>query len=265
MEDMINSLKDLGLSRYEAQAYIGLTKIIKGHAEEIAQVSGLPRSRIYDILNDLEKKGFVEIKRGRPLEYNVVEPNIIFKREKEKLISKLDKTEEKLNEFYTNQISEVQAPVWLIHTPENIIKKESEIIKNSKNSITLRVGFLLPGEGEEMINAFNRIPRSVKIRILANRECYIDNEKIDIIEIFEKSKLDNLEIIPAELPIIKLLIRDGKELFGTFAKFTGDNNSILPQTAIGVCNEYEDICNNFDYHFIKQFKQIKNLSQLTPK
>lgn len=57
MEDMINSLKDLGLSRYEAKAYIGLTKIITGNADEIAEISDLPRSRVYDILNGLEKKG----------------------------------------------------------------------------------------------------------------------------------------------------------------------------------------------------------------
>ncbi len=57
MEDMINSLKDLGLNRYEAKAYIGLTKIITGNADEIAEISDLPRSRVYETLNGLEKKG----------------------------------------------------------------------------------------------------------------------------------------------------------------------------------------------------------------
>ena len=57
MEDMINSLKDVGLSRYEAKAYIGIIKLISGTADEIAEKSDLPRSRVYDILNGLEKKG----------------------------------------------------------------------------------------------------------------------------------------------------------------------------------------------------------------
>ncbi len=262
MENMINSLKDIGLNRYEAQAYIGLTKIISGTADEIAQISNLPRSRIYDILNELEKKGFVNIKRERPLKYQVIEPKIIFRKEKETLINNLNKTESKLEEIYKNQITEVQAPVWLIHSPEKIIEKEIEILKKSKKTITLRIGFLLEGEGEEMLKAFNEIPRSTKIRILANPYCYVNHEKIDIIKIFEKSKLNNLEIIPMDLPLIKLLIIDGKELYGTFAKFEGENNSIIPETAIGVCNQYEDICSNFDYHFIKQFNQI---SQITPK
>ncbi|WP_298502636.1 TrmB family transcriptional regulator [uncultured Methanobrevibacter sp.] len=262
MEDMINSLKDLGLSRYEAKAYIGLTKIITGNADEIAEISDLPRSRVYDILNGLEKKGFVSIQRERPLKYEAIEPTVIFKKEKEELISKLNKTEQKLEEYYTNQISEIQAPVWLIRSPENIIEKEMDLIKKSKKSITMRIGFLLPQEGELMLKALNKLPKNVKIRILANPECYVDDEKIDILKIFEKNNHNNLEIIPAELPLMKMLICDGKELFGTFAQFNKENNSIYPQTAIGVCNKYEDICSNFDYHFIKQFKQI---SQTIPK
>lgn len=262
MEDMINSLKDLGLNRYEAKAYIGLTKIITGNADEIAEISDLPRSRVYETLNGLEKKGFVSIKRERPLKYEAIEPTVIFKKEKEELISQLNKTEQKLKEYYTNQISEIQAPVWLIHSPENIIEKEMDLIKKSKKSITMRIGFLLPQEGELMLKALNKLPKNVKIRILANPECYVDDEKIDILKIFEKNNHNNLEIIPAELPLMKMLICDGKELFGTFAQFNKENNSIYPKTAIGVCNKYEDICSNFDYHFIKQFKQI---SQTIPK
>lgn len=261
MENMINSLKDLGLNRYEAQAYIGLTKIITGNADEIAKISDLPRSRIYDILNELEKKGFVEIKRERPLKYTAVEPEIIFKKEKEKLINNLNKTENQLEELYTNQVSEVQAPVWLIHSPEKIIKKEIELISKTKKTITLRIGFLLEEEGEQMLKAFNNIPRSVKIRVLSNPYCHVNNKRIDIIKIFENTNLDNLKVIPAELPLMKMLISDGRELFGTFAKFEGENNSIIPQTAIGVCNQYEDICSNFDYHFIKQFNQISQKIQ----
>lgn len=261
MEDMINSLKGLGLSRYEAKAYIGLTKLVCGTADEIAEISDLPRSRVYDILNGLEKKGFVSIQRNRPLKYEAVEPKVIFKKEKEKLMSKFNKTEQKLEQYYTNQISEIPAPVWLIHYPENIIEKEMDLIKKAKKSITMRIGFLLPQEGEMMVNTLNNLPNNVKIRILANPECRVDDEKIDILKIFEKNTHVNLEIISSELPLMKMLICDGKELFGTFAKFNKQNNSIYPQTAVGVCNQYEDICGNFDYHFIKQFERISQIIQ----
>lgn len=252
---MINSLKKLGLSRYEAQAYIGLNKIITGTADDIANVSDLPRSRIYDILNILEKKGFVEIKRERPLKYTVIEPSTIFKKEKEKLISELETSEDKLEKLYINEISEVQAPVWLMHTPKNIIEKEIELIKQTQKSITLCAGFLLKREAQELIKAIRTNPRNIKTRIIAKPVCYVEDEKIELIELFEKSKLSNIEIIQRDLPMMKMLISDEKELIGTFAQFKGENNSIIPETAIGVNNKYAAICKNFNDYFLKQFKE----------
>ena len=237
MEKLINSLKKLGLSRYEAQAYIGLNKIITGQANEIAEISSIPRSRIYDILKGLEEKGFVEVERGRPSKYKAVHPTTIISDEKEKLVEELDNTENKLKKIYNKDLSEIQAPVWLIHSQDNIIKREVEIIKNSRKKITIRIGFLLEGEGRAMLKAFNEISRDVEIRIIANPVCYI----------------------AAELPMMKLLISDEKEIFGTFAHFTGENDSIMPETAFGVNNKYKDICQNFDKHFIKQFEQLKSM------
>ena len=128
---------------------------------------------------------------------------------------------------------------------------------NSLKYRHLRVGFLLEGEGEELIKAFNSIPRNVPIRILASPYCYVNQEKINIIELFESAGLENLEIIKADIPFVKLIIRDEKELFRTIVKFTGKEKSVLPETAVGVLNQYQDICKNFDERFINQFNRIK--------
>ena len=258
MEKLIKILKKLGLNRYEALTYIGINKIISGTADEIAQISDLPRSRIYDILNELEKKGFVEVKRGRPIKYSVIEPKIIIKKEKNELINELDECEEELQKLYDDKISEVRAPVWLIHSNEDIIKKEIEVIKKAKKSITIRLGFLLENEGEEILKAFKKLPENVEIKILANEECYVNQKKIEIIKLFKNSNLNNLKILKSDLPMIKLLIRDGEEVFGTFVDFNEENNSIIPHTAVGVCNQYENICNNLNQHFLKQFNIINN-------
>lgn len=108
-----------------------------------------------------------------------------------------------------------------------------------------------------MLNAFNSILRNVKIKIIVNNECYVDGEKIEICKIFKKSKISNLEVIISELPVMKMLIIDEKELFGTFAEIDGKNNSVNTQTLIGVNNKYESLCKNFNDYFLKQFNQLK--------
>ena len=258
MEKIISSLKKLGLTRYEALAYIGLTKLITSNADEIAEVSNVPRSKIYEILNELERKGFVEIERIRPLKYTAVEPEVIFKKEKDKFIADVEESESRLEEIYKDKISEVQAPVWLIRNKQKILNKEAEVIKKATSSITIKMGFLLEGEAEMMIKTFKEIPRSVKIKIIANEYCYINDNKYEILNKFKNAKLSNLEIIKSDLPVVKILICDGREIFGTFANFTGNNNSILPETAVGVCNQYEAICETFEKNFQKQFNQLNS-------
>lgn len=257
MEKIIESLQKLGLTRYEAKAYIGITNLIEGQANEIAEVSEIPRSKIYNTLKELNKKGFVTITKTRPIEYKAVSPRNIISKKKAELNKELEDSEEKLDEIYNNKISEVQAPIWLIKTSDNIISKEVEIIKRARKSINIRIGFLLENEGEELINAFNSIPRNIPIRILASSHCYINQERIDIIKLFEDAKLENLEIIKADIPFVKIIIRDERELFRTIVKFTGTEKSVLPETAVGVLNQYKDICKNFDERFVNQFNRIK--------
>ena len=173
-------------------------------------------------------------------------------------MKELEEAGEKLDELYNDQLSEIKAPVWLIKTSDNIISKEIEIVKRARKSINMRIGFLLEGEGEALIKAFKELPRGVPIKIMATPECYINGEKLEIIKMFEEAKLENLEIIETDIKFVKIVIRDGKELFRTIVKFTGEEKSVLPETSVGVQNRYEDICQNFDERFLNQFNKLKN-------
>ena len=125
----------------------------------------------------------------------------------------------------------------------------------------MRIGFLLEGEGEELIKAFRRLGEDVSIRILASRECYINKEKVEIIETFKKAGLKNLEIIKADIPFVKVLIRDGREMIHTYVQFTGEEKSVIPKTAVGIWNQYNDVCRNYEERFDNQFEKIKDKRQ----
>lgn len=251
----INSLRKLGLSTYEAQAYIAINSMISGKAIEISEKSNIPRSKIYNVLKQLHEKGYVEIQRGRPLIYTVVPAKDVFEKQKEKLIKELNETEEELSNSYENQISQVQAPMWLIHNSEKIIKKEIEIIKRTKKTLNMRIGFLLDGEAEKLIKTFKKLPKEVEINILASQQCYINNKKVEIIKTFQIANLNNLNIIEADIPFVKMMIRDGYEMFHTYTKFSGKEKSVVSNSAIGIWNQYKDIANNYDERFNAQFKK----------
>ncbi len=237
----------MGLTDYEATTYLALTSMISGTATEISTASKVPRSRIYDILKELARKGFVEIERGRPLKYIVVPPADVFHRHRQSLLEDLEEAELELTADYESQISQVPAPIWLIHGPEKIIKKEMEIISRAKESINIRAGFMFEGEAEHLkskINKANR--RGVKTKIMAAPFTIIGNKKIHLSK--ELSGMQ-AEIRIYQIPFVKMIVRDGTEMMLIFSKFSGKEKKAVPQSAIGVWNQYPEIARNYAHVF----------------
>ncbi len=253
MDKNISTLKGIGLTMYEAQAYTTLTSLISATADEVSQNSGIPRSKIYDVLKKLNEKQFLEIEEGRPLTYNVKSPVEVLTREKEKLNSEIDDTITRLTYIYENGMNQVQAPIWRIYGVEKIIAQELEIIKRAKTSINMRIGFLFEEEGEALVKALkNR--SDLNINILASQTCYINNEEINIIKLFKDA---DINIQKADIPFVKLIISDSKEMMHTYTKFSEDKREVIPETAIGIWNKYEDIARNYDERFMNQLKKLK--------
>ena len=253
MNEDMTVLKGLGLTMYEAQAYIALTSLISSTASEIAETADIPRSKIYDVLKGLSKKNFIEVENGRPQTYNVKSPVEVLGREKERITAEIDDSITRLTNIYENGMSQVQAPIWRIYGVDKIISQEVEIIKRAKVSVNMRIGFLFEGEGEALINAFKR-KKSLKVNILASPTCHINGEEVNIIRMFEDA---GINIQKADIPFVKVLISDSKEMMHTYTKFSEDKRNVIPETAIGIWNKYEDVARNYDERFENQLKKMK--------
>ena len=75
---IIESLMFLGLTSYEARTYTSLVQMGQATASEISRHSGVPKSKIYDVLEGLREKEFVyEIETGetKTKEYRPFSPN----------------------------------------------------------------------------------------------------------------------------------------------------------------------------------------------
>lgn len=68
----MKALKLMGLTDYQASAYTAMVSLVSAGASDAAEASGIPRSRIYEVLRQLSDRGFVEVERGKPLRYHVV-------------------------------------------------------------------------------------------------------------------------------------------------------------------------------------------------
>jgi HTH-type transcriptional regulator, sugar sensing transcriptional regulator len=70
----------LGLTTYEARAYIALVARDSFTAAQVARHAELPRQRIYDVLDSLVNKGMAATRPGRVIKYAATEPSIAIQR-----------------------------------------------------------------------------------------------------------------------------------------------------------------------------------------
>jgi len=115
MEERItDGLHKLGLTQYEAKAYATLVGMGEATAREINEISGVPRTRVYDILRDLEKKGFVEFSEGSPTYYRAVEPDQVMERLRDELVESIDLSASELKGLRLQ--AHGSSPVWCIRS-----------------------------------------------------------------------------------------------------------------------------------------------------
>ena len=84
----IRSAFDLNI--YEAKIWAALLSKGVATAGELSDISSVPRSRSYDVLESLEKRGFAIMKLGKPIRYIAIDPQEIVKRVKRGISSEAD-------------------------------------------------------------------------------------------------------------------------------------------------------------------------------
>ncbi|MBL7055458.1 TrmB family transcriptional regulator [Candidatus Woesearchaeota archaeon] len=89
--ETLNELRQrFKLNIYEVKIWTALLSRGIAAASELADISGVPRSRCYDVLESLEKKGFIIMKVGKPIKYIAVQPDAVVDRVKNKLQREAD-------------------------------------------------------------------------------------------------------------------------------------------------------------------------------
>jgi HTH-type transcriptional regulator, sugar sensing transcriptional regulator len=81
----MDALRTIGLNKYERNLWAALLSRGSATAGELADISNVPRSRCYDVLESLAERGFVVVQPGKPLRYMTVQPKEALERAKKKI------------------------------------------------------------------------------------------------------------------------------------------------------------------------------------
>ena len=151
-EEFLSRLRKIfDLNLYEARVWTALLSRGVSTAGELSNISDVPRSRTYDILESLEKKGFIIMKIGKPIKFVALKPEEVVERvkrnlvvnaqEKSKRLDKLRKDEvlEELNTLYTGGVKFIE-PSDLsgsLRGRQNMYNHLDMMIRSAEKTITL--------------------------------------------------------------------------------------------------------------------------------
>lgn len=133
-EKVIENLKILGMTEYEARVYTSLVKLGKATAREVHDDSGVPRARVYDILDKLAKKGFADVEEAEPKQYRAVEPEKIMEKLKLRYLAAAEESLIELEKLKFSKREEL-SPALIMRGEWNIKERIRELINNSGREI----------------------------------------------------------------------------------------------------------------------------------
>lgn len=106
-QSILDEMKQLGFTEYEVKAYLALLKQHPVNGYALSKESGIPRSRIYDVLKSLqEKQAVFESRLEKTAVYSPQEPVQMMNRLRERYQAIFNRVEEHARQLYTDTTEE---------------------------------------------------------------------------------------------------------------------------------------------------------------
>lgn len=151
-EEFLSKLRTyFSLNLYEVKIWTALLSRGVSTAGELSDIADVPRSRSYDVLESLEKKGFVMMKFGKPIKYMAISPEEVVERVKKRIASDAEAQKKLLDDVrkttLLNELTtlykkgvDVVEPFELsgyLKGRKNLYNHLESTIKNAKSSVAL--------------------------------------------------------------------------------------------------------------------------------
>jgi sugar-specific transcriptional regulator TrmB len=215
------SMESLGLTNYEIRVYTALLDSGATTAAEISKKSGVPYSKIYDVLNGLYVRGWTYSDNLRPQNFFPKSPSSAV----EAMIIEMENSIRGNRNIIINELMPIyektglkeKPEIWVVSGLYNIATKVTEIIQSTK---------------EELLIAIPKVPETVIKSIQPFlRELFEKDVKIIILV----SEETNEEIIKAMSRVAEIrlknnmfgggVIGDSKQVLILLGEGKNDNNS----------------------------------------
>jgi sugar-specific transcriptional regulator TrmB len=136
-EELRATLRDAGLSQYQAAAYTALIELGAASATELADACSVPTARIYDVLRDLESEGYIETYEQDSLRARAVDPERVLSDLRHRATRLTDAADE-IEERWQQPAVESHK-VSIVRRFETVRDRATELVAGAENEVQIAV------------------------------------------------------------------------------------------------------------------------------
>jgi sugar-specific transcriptional regulator TrmB len=170
-EDARKTLRDIGLTSYETRAYLALIESGVMTASQVSERSDVPYSKIYETLNSLQRKGWIETKKGRPTRYYPKAPSEAFQATRLRLEENIglwnQAVIEELQPLYERREFREKPDIWILRGQSSVLAKLQEMVDGAKKELMVAAPGFARGFVEAGVLMLSRLQSSgIDVRVM---------------------------------------------------------------------------------------------------
>lgn len=131
----IAQLEEFGLSTYAARTFVALVSLGTGTAKDVSQVSEVPRTRVYDAIEELQDRGLVDVQQSSPKEFWAISGSTASRKFEREMDHRVSVLRNALDSLEPTQPREEQRGVWTVETQSAVSERVLEFIEEAEDRI----------------------------------------------------------------------------------------------------------------------------------
>ncbi|TYL37802.1 hypothetical protein CV102_15810 [Natronococcus pandeyae] len=192
---------NVGLSPYEVDVYLALLRRGRQTMSELSSASDVPQQRVYDTVETLRERGFVQTVDDHPAEAYAIEPTEVIS----PIRNRLESAEKSLESLYES-VDDVEGGVRVFSSASTIRRYVERVVDAAETTLLI----LVPVRSLDVLDAI-QLPEDVNIQLLvAGLDGLLHDDQFDA-DLDVPAAVDELRGVMTDEPLV--LVADGTTCF----------------------------------------------------
>jgi len=174
-EEARKVLREVGLTEYEARAYLSLLEHGAMTASEVSEHGNVPYSKVYETLNSLERKGWIEAEQGRPSRYFPKSPSEALEATKLRIEDMVSGWKTvvlgELQPLYERREMREKPDIWILRGEFSVLAKLEEMLSTAKKELMVAAPAFAKSFVEAGVSMLSRLRDSgVNVQVMVTKD-----------------------------------------------------------------------------------------------